>query len=183
MITKINILLYLTTIATSVLLIACTSNIDTDYNDEFDFTQVKSYGIFPRESKFTELQRMSDFQRNRIELAIENQMDGQDFEYKNFEQADVIVTYFLVGNSLGDLQKYNKGVMACLACSQKEQASLNAGIRRSMLVIDILDSDKKRSVFRGFIKVDIKEKNTSEENQAETVQAVKQILSQFPPKQ
>lgn len=160
----------------------CSSSPETSFNEEFDFSSVKTYSLFPRDSKFTELQEMSDFQRNRIELAVENQMEQQQFSYSQFEQADVIISYFLVGSSLRDLQKYNKGVKACLACSQNEQAALNKKIRTSMLILDVLDSKRKRSVFRGYAKVDLDPENTSEENQQETTQAVQLILSKFPPK-
>ncbi|WNC69273.1 DUF4136 domain-containing protein [Thalassotalea nanhaiensis] len=159
----------------------CSTSPDTSFNNEFNFANVKTYSLFPRESKFTELQEMSDFQRNRIELAVEQQMELQQFSYTHFEQADVIISYFLVGNSLRELQKYNKGVKACLGCSQNEQAALNKDIRTSMLVLDVLDSEKKRSIFRGYTKVDLDPKNTSEENQQETIEAVQLILSQFPP--
>ncbi|WNC71667.1 DUF4136 domain-containing protein [Thalassotalea psychrophila] len=166
----------------SVLFITgCSTSTETSFNDEFDFTVVKTYSLFPRESKFTELQEMSDFQRNRIELAVEKQMELQNFSYTQFEQADVIISYFLVGNSLSELKKYNKGVKACLGCSQNEQAVLNKDIRTSMLVLDVLDSDKKRSIFRGYTKLDLDPEDTSEENQQETIEAVQLILSQFPP--
>ena len=172
----------LSCIFVSVLFInGCSTSPETSFNDEFDFAVVKTYSLFPRESKFTELQEMSDFQRNRIELAVEKQMELQHFSYTQFEQADVIISYFLVGNSLGELKKYNKGVKACLGCSQNEQATLNKDIRTSMLVLDILDSEKKRSVFRGYTKLDLDPENTSEENQQETIEAVQLILSQFPP--
>ncbi|WOH37139.1 DUF4136 domain-containing protein [Thalassotalea fonticola] len=160
----------------------CSSSPETSFNEEFDFSSVKTYSLFPRESKFTELQDMSDFHRNRIELAVEKQMEKQDFSYSQFEQADVIISYFLVGKSLRELQKYNKGVKACLGCSDKEQAALNKEIKTSMLVLDILDSEKKRSVFRGFTKLDLDVEDTSEENQQETIEAVQMILSKFPPK-
>lgn len=175
-------LILLSLVIFSVVFIAgCSSSAETSFNEEFDFSSVKTYSLFPRESKFTELQEMSDFQRNRIELAVEKQMELQHFSYTQFEQADVIISYFLVGNSLSELKKYNKGVKACLGCSQNEQAALNKDIRTSMLVLDILDSENKRSIYRGYAKVDLDPENTSEENQQETIEAVQLILSQFPP--
>lgn len=169
-------------IFSAVFINGCSTTPETSFNDEFDFSSVKTYSLFPRESKFTELQEMSDFQRNRIELAVEQQMEQQHFSYSQFEQADVIISYFLVGNSLRELQKYNKGVKACLGCSKNEQAALNKEIKTSMLVLDVLDSEKKRSIFRGYTKLDLDVEDTSEENQQETIEAVQLILSQFPPK-
>lgn len=83
---------------------------------------------------------------------------------------------------MGELQKYNKGVKACLGCSENEQATLNKEIKTSMLVLDVLGSEKKRSVFRGVTQLDLDVEDTSEDNQQETIAAVKIILSQFPPK-
>lgn len=169
-------------VGASLMLASCATPPKTTHSESYNFSIVKSYSLFPRESKFTELQRMSDFQRNRIELAIENQMEAQDFEYKELEKSDVVISYFLVGRSLSDLKRYNRRVKACLGCSKKEQERLNKDIRTSMIILDVLDNTKKRSIFRGYSKVKIDEENTSDENQQEMVEAISTILSQFPTK-
>lgn len=182
MIKTMNTLFRSIIISMCLLLAACSTLPETSHSDNYNFSEIKSYSLFPRESKFTELQRMSDFQRNRIELAIENQMEVQNFEYKELEKADVVVSYFLVGRSLTELKKYNRRVRACLGCSNKEQDALNKDIRTSMIILDVLDNTKKRSIFRGYSKVKIDQETTSDENQQEMVEAITGILSQFPPK-
>ena len=162
------------------LLAGCTSSPKTTHNLEFDFASVKSYSLFPRESKFSELQRMNDFERNRIELALEQQMESIGLEYKELEESDVVVTYFLVGNSLRNLQQYNKGVKACIACTPKEQLALNKEVRTSMLIIDVLDRETKTTVFRGMQKIDLDVEENSEEQNVEVIRVVSEILTLLP---
>ncbi|NMP15908.1 MULTISPECIES: DUF4136 domain-containing protein [unclassified Thalassotalea] len=162
------------------LMLGCASEPTSSVNPDFNFTQVKTFSLFPRESRFSDIQSLSDYERNRIELAIEQKMEESGFDYKPLEDADVVISYFLVGRSLRELQTYNKLVRACLGCAQAEQQRLNQDIRSSMLVIDVLDSVKRRSVFRGFVKVDLDIENSSDENQQEIIAAVDQILGQLP---
>ena len=49
--------------------------------------------MFPRDSKFNEVQYLSDFQRNRVEISIEKVMEQRNFSYTEYEQADVVVEH------------------------------------------------------------------------------------------
>lgn len=165
----------------TLFLSGCSTNADYRFQQDYDFAKVTTYGIFPRESKFSEIQYLSDFQRNRIELSIEKVMEQRNFSYAEYEQADVVVSYFWVGRSLKELKDYNKGVKACLGCSAAEQQRLNKDIKSSMLIIDIIDNAKKRSVYRSFVKIKLKEDNSSDENNDLIIEAVAEMLASFPP--
>ena len=165
----------------TLLISGCSSNPEYRFDQEYNFAQVKTYGIFPRESKFSEIQYLSDFQRNRIELSIENVMEQRNFSHAEYEQADVVVSYFWVGRSLQELKDYNKGVKACLGCSAAEQQGLNKDIKISMLIIDIIDNETKRSVYRSFNEIKLKEDNSSDENNNLIIEAVIEMLANFPP--
>ncbi|MEW6998199.1 DUF4136 domain-containing protein [Colwelliaceae bacterium BS250] len=165
----------------TLLISGCSSQTEYRFDQDYDFSQVKTYGIFPRESKFSDIQHLSDFQRNRIEISIENVMEQRNFSYAEYEKADVVVSYFWVGRSLQELREYNKGVKACLGCSPSEQQDLNKDIKSSMLIIDIIDNANQRSVYRSFVKIKLKEGNSSDENNDLIIEAVAEMLANFPP--
>ncbi|MDN3653349.1 DUF4136 domain-containing protein [Thalassotalea ponticola] len=145
----------------------------------YNFNRVDSYSLFARDSKFTGLQSLSDYQRNRIELAIERKMERLGYQYDSLAQADIVVSYFLVGSSLAELENYNRFVRACLGCSEQQQQQLNKAIRSSMLIVDVLDGERKRSVYRGYTHVDLDIEHNSDENQQQIIDAVDQILGQL----
>ena len=163
-----------------MILTGCSVDPDYRYTEGYDFNNIKSYSLFPRESKFSSIQQLSDFQRNRIELTIEEEMERLHLTYKDYEAADVVVSYFIVERSLTELKAYNKGVGACLGCSNNQQKELNKDIKTSMLIIDVLDNDNKRSVYRSFVDMKLGEKNTSDENNEIIKEAVKNLLINFP---
>lgn len=49
------------------------------YHDNFDFSTVKSYSLYDRNSPFTETQSLLDTRRNVIEIAIERTMASKKF--------------------------------------------------------------------------------------------------------
>lgn len=161
-------------------LAGCSVDPEFRYTKEYDFSAVKTYSLFPRESKFSSIQQISDFQRNRIELSIEEEMEGFYLTYKDYEDADVVVSYFIVENSLKELKAYNKGVAACLGCSNNQQKELNKDIKTSMLIIDVLDNENKRSVYRSFVDMKLDDKSTSDENNEIIKEAVKNLLINLP---
>ncbi|TRX55895.1 DUF4136 domain-containing protein [Thalassomonas sp. M1454] len=158
----------------------CSVSPEYRFNEEYDFSQIKSYSLFPRESKFSSIQQLSDFERNRIELTIEEEMERFALVYKDFEEADVVVSYFFVERSLKELKAYNKGVGACLGCSDNQQKQLNKDIKTSMLIVDVLGNEKKRSIYRSFVDMKLDEKDTSDENNAVIKEAVRNVLANFP---
>ncbi len=168
------------TLLSALLVAACTSNTKFNYDVKYDFANISNYSIYPRGSKFNDIQHLSDYQRNRFEIAIEQAMEQRNYPYQNYLQADIVVSYFLVKQSLQELKVYNKAVKACIACGEAEQQQLNKDIKSSMLIIDIVDNKKKRSVYRSFAKLKLSAENNSEENQDLIDQAIENILINFP---
>ncbi|WP_185968034.1 DUF4136 domain-containing protein [Thalassotalea sp. PS06] len=159
-----------------LLITGCSSQPSAQYNADYDFVDISSYSLFPRHHEFNDVQRLSDFQRNRIELAIEHAMDELAFSYTEQDEADVVVSYFLVQTSLQELKNYNRKVKACLICTEKEQRSLNRKIRTDMLIIDLISTSNMRSVYRQSSPLKMKPKNTSDENRQLIIEAVQESL-------
>ena len=66
------------------------------YFHHFNFSKVQSYTFYGRNDENFDYQSLSDVTRNSIELALEKQLDKQGLVYKDFNQADIIVSYFWV---------------------------------------------------------------------------------------
>lgn len=165
------------------------------YQTKFDFDSVRAYSFLPRDSVANEEQNLSDVIRNNIELAVEQVLDDSGFHYTEARQSDLVVAYHLVqGQSRGRyqivvnhqaLKRYNLGVKYCEYCmksgsdpSSRRLWSFEAG----SLILDLLDPDNKRSVWRSVYPVKIKAEDNSRKVQEKIQTAITQMLAQYPGK-
>ena len=167
------------------LLTACASNKKAGvvFHDSFDFSAVKSYGLYDRNSTFSDTQSLLDARRNAIEIAIERTMANKKFSYAEVEQADVIVTYHVFTGKHGDYSNYNKMVRFCTQCLrattwQTEQKY--SPVSRGSLILDLVDPQQSRSVWRSIYPLTLKEKENSAETHDRIKDAVSAMLAQYP---
>ncbi len=168
-----------------ILLNACSSvkKAGVVYHDGFDFTAVKSYSFYDRNSTFSETQSLLDSRRNAIEIAIERTMAEKKFGYAEIEQADVIVTYYMFNDKRGDYSNYNKAVHFCTHCLRATTWQTDqkyASVSRGSLVLDLVDPKQNRSVWRSVYPLNLKEKENSAETNDRIKQAVSIMLAQYP---
>lgn len=146
-----------------------------------NFKNLSSFSLFARSSSFYNSQNISDASRNRIENAIEIGMEKQGLEYLSAEDADIIVSYFVVGR--GSLKRYNRAVRFCQHCNQ-EQRELESmrQYEPGSIVLDALDTGKQKSIWRSVIKPAFKpNKKTSLYKQEKAVkEAILGALAGFP---
>jgi len=167
------------------LLSACSSNRSAGvvYHESFDFSQVKSYSLYNRNSPFTDSQNLIDIRRNAIEIAIERSMGNQKFNYTVPEQADVIVTYYLLNGIPGEYDKYNDVVRFCVQCLRAntwQTTKQYSNVTKGSLILDLVDPKQKRSVWRSAYPLDIDVKDNSAELNEKIQQAVSLMLAQYP---
>ena len=168
-----------------ILLSACSSVKKTGvvYHERFDFTAVKSYSLYDRNSAFSETQSLLDARRNAIEIAIERTMTNKKFNYAEVEQADVIVTYHLFNGNRGDYAKYNKATHFCANCLRAATWKVDnkyKPVNRGSLVLDIVDPKKNRSVWRSNYPLNLKAKENSAKTNDKIKEAVAIMLAQYP---
>ncbi len=167
------------------LLNACSFNEDAGvvYHDSFDFAAVQSYSLYERNSAFTETQSLLDSRRNAIEIAIEGMMAKKHFNYTEPEQADVIVTYYVMNGKRSDYSSYNKVVHFCQHCLRATAWKTDnryANATHGSLILDLVDPKKQRSVWRSVYPLDIKDKDNSAKRNEKIQQAVASMLAQYP---
>ena len=153
------------------------------YHNQFDFSQVKTYGFYPLDSEFTEVQSLSYNLRNSIEIAIEKTMEKQAFSYAEIDSADILVTYHLLTGKSRDYSRYNKAVLFCQHCLKANtwhQSDNAVKLSKGSLIIDLVDPKKNRSVWRSAQPLSIKDKDNSREVNQKIQQAVQFMLSQYP---
>ena len=161
---------------------ACSTNNNAVYHNEFTFSDITSYSIYNRNSEFTDIQSLSDTRRNSIEIAIEKHMERLDFNYKDPENSDIIVTYHILKKD-SDYKLYNKAVLFCQQCLQAshwKQGEDKFKVEKGSLIIDLIDPVRKRSVWRSVQPLIFKDKDNSQEINEKISQAVHDMLSQYP---
>lgn len=153
------------------------------YHDNFDFSTVKSYSLYDRNSPFTETQSLLDTRRNVIEIAIERTMASKKFSYQPLDTADVIVTYHVFNGKRSEYAKYNEAVRFCTECLRATTWKTDqqySSINRGSLVIDLIDPKQKRSVWRSIYSLNLKPKENSAETNDKIKQAITAMLAEYP---
>ncbi len=164
---------------------ACSSNkiAGVVYHDSFDFSEVKSYSFYGRNSAFSETQSLLDTRRNAIEIAIERTMAKKKFSYKELDKADVIVTYHVFNGKRKDYSKYNEEVHFCTHCLRATTWKTDqqySSISQGSLVLDLIDPKNNRSVWRSVYPLDLNVTENSADTNNRIKQAVSAMLAEYP---
>ena len=162
---------------------ACSTHSDAVYQTNFNFSKVKNYSIYQRDSTFTNTQNLTDSKRNSIEIAIEKALDHQGFQYQEIDKADMVITYHMLNGKKDDYRDYNKEVLFCHHCL-KASNWYNEGdklkIKLGSLIIDLIDPKRKRSVWRNIAPLKINDKDNSQVVNDKIQQTVMLMLQQYP---
>lgn len=167
-----------------ILLVGCSGKptYQTKHANNVDFIALSTYSLYHRNSAFSEYQNMSDTTRNSIEIAIEKAFDKQGWQYKVPEDAQVIVAYHLV-ERLTELKKYNRGVKYCRPCLPvqvpEKQRNFHA-MQPGTLIIDMVDVNHHRTIWRGISRLKINERDHSLEAQEKIEQAINGLVDAVP---
>jgi len=168
-----------------ILISACSSvqKAGVVYHDSFNFSAVKSYSFYDRNSLFSETQSLLDNRRNGIEIAIEHSMAKSKFSYETLGRADVIVTYHIFNGKRKDYSAYNKVVHFCTHCLRATTWKTDqkySSISQGNLILDLIDPKQNRSVWRSVYPLNLKEKENSAETNDRIKQAVSTMLAEYP---
>jgi len=174
------LILFLITLSLS----ACSNKVATaKYRDSFNFSSLKSYSTYNRNSAFSDFQNINDTTRNSIEIAIEQVLDNKGYHYKKVDAADIVITYHLVNRNKKELKKYNKGIRYCHWCLKAGVENINQRhwqMKPGSLIIDLVDVQDNRSVWRSVYPLSIAEKDSSSEIQEKIVLAINAMMLQLP---
>jgi len=172
-------------LALIISLVSCSTmnGATTSFRDSFDFSSVESYSTYGRNSAFGDLQNLNDTTRNIIELAIEQGFDENGFRYKNFKNADIIISYHVLDHNFSELREYNQQVKYCGYCLSAggiTRSELEKKLRPGSLVLDIIDPKNQRSVWRSIYPLGFRDTDNSREIQQKISQAIDSMLRDYP---
>ncbi|BFM10028.1 DUF4136 domain-containing protein [Simiduia litorea] len=171
---------------------ACTylPSAETDWDEKFDFTKVKTYSFIDREKLRTMTPLTDDITRNRIENAIEKKMAAQGIAFeKDRSKADTLVSYHVTTKDKQDIQTYNVGVNHCWNCGWGRGMGMGMGTTdvrvrdytEGTLIIDMIDPSINEAVWRGQLSAKISNLKTQQERIDAINYAVDTILETYPP--
>jgi hypothetical protein len=159
--------------ALAALLTGCsTITVNQDYNSEYDFSKLKSFGFLP----VTENSGIDQINANRIKDAILTNLSARGFTPS--EQADFGIALYFSTKTKTSVQDYGYGYgyghwgMRDVEVSQYDEGTL---------VIDFIDIAGKELVWRGSGTGVVSGSASAEERTQKINNAVTQILEQFPP--
>lgn len=175
----------LSCLACFIILSACsvTQIATTSFSDGFDFSKVKSYGTYGRNSVFGDLQNINGAIRNNIELTIEQQFDERGLLYQGIDNADIVIAYHLLNNKNGEFKNYNQQVKYCGYCLNAEKnvrKEIERKFKPGSLVIDIIDPKSQRSVWRSVYPLGFNPQDNSQDIQDKISRAIKTMLFDYP---
>jgi hypothetical protein len=176
-------------LAVSVLVLsACTSTPDWDYDKSVKFTNYKTFAW----SADADLKnhggsayQINDLMEKRIRNAITDTMLKYDIKLVDAKNADIFVNYHASVDSKIEVDSFNTSYTARWNYwgfgyqTQTHAREYDVGT----LVIDVIDKTSNQLVWRGAKEGRLRDKQTPEQRTLSVNKTVSAILANFPPKQ
>lgn len=165
--------------------LACsTLRVSTDYDPQADFARYHTYAWLPEEPGPTGSPRLdSPLLHERIRKAVDRALEAKGFQ--RTENPDFLVRFDLTSQRKLDVDTYNAGFYRgygyWMSLPQTEIREYEEG----SLVIDVIDREEKKVVWRGIGQRRLRSSGTDEDpeelqKRADAVAAA--VLADFPPK-
>ena len=190
-------------LAGAALLAACASSPpkpEVDYKSDYNFSQVRKIAFYDDSGLISGNNPipLSDMERDRIDLALEQALRAKGYELleeKDADQADMLISWTLITNAKTDVRTYETPAMGmtagygryggynrysmynCWGCTQTEVSVQN--YTEGTFIVDMIDPKLKKSVWRGLILSRLKGKLESDQDKYNAV--ADSIFASFPP--
>ncbi len=170
----------------SVLLLgACSTNYvpETDQSSSYNFANVDTYSVIGDEQLKNPM--FSDIGRKRFDAAIDISMQQRNVEEVSADKADVLVSYFVVTKGKIKVNStYSAGYSSCYRCGYAYGGGATHINTRNYvegtLVVDIIDNDTNRSVYRSTLTKPLKSYETAQEREQAINKVVKDMMEKLP---
>lgn len=182
-----------------MLIVACASappEPTVDFKSDYDFSPNKTIAFMPDSGQVSgdlSARYISDITRDRVDLAIRKAAEAKGYRFvDDIQQADVLITWHLVGQDKTDVRTYNTGasygaaygrygaynrhsMYSCWSCGSETTVRQYT---QGTFIVDLVDPALQQSVWRSVIESKLKD-NASQE-QATYDNAAKRILAALP---
>ena len=176
-------------------LYSCSSkNISIDYDPEISFASLKTYHWVPGTPKKTGNIKLdsNSLYHSRIKKEIDNWLGSRGYSKKEQSQTDFLVTYYVMVEKRTELLSINDyyGYPGYWGYGHYGYYGFSGGYNRQYLyefdygtlIIDIVNSETKKLMWRGSIAQQVYEGQKPEKRIARIAKAVNGILRNFPPR-
>jgi hypothetical protein len=164
------------TLISAILLVRCsTISVMQDYDPDYDFSKLKTFGFLP----IPEDAGIDQLNANRFGDAIKNELTAKGYTVS--EKADFGVAILFGKQTKTNITSYGYGYGPYWG---RYGGTTNIDVSQydeGTLVIDVIDMTEKELVWRGTGTGALNPNATVEERTANINNAVAQILAQFPP--
>ena len=178
------------TIVLALLLSACTSMVNVDYDHETNFKSYKTYKVNPSPVRVTEDTRInSPFMHQRIMSELNKAFESKGFKELNVNQSFDVEYYLDIKQ---DFETQDSGAVSLGIGSYGHHSSVGFGftipvgeaysVDLLVLTIDVVSSKSKKLIWRGSLGYHLYEGATPETYTSLIRKLVKEILKEYPPK-
>lgn len=171
-----------------LLISACSSTADWDYDKSVEFANYKTFAWSPEadlKNNGGNAYQINDLMEKRVRNAIIEAMLAQNIKLVETQDADILVNYHASIDSKIETDSFNTTYSARWNYwgigyqTQTHAREYDVGT----LVIDIIDKQSNQLVWRGAKEGRLKNKQTPEQRTNSVNKTVSEILKNFPPKQ
>ncbi|MFY8272702.1 DUF4136 domain-containing protein [Pseudoalteromonas sp. SSDWG2] len=168
-----------------VLLSACASSPDYDYDKSVNFTEYKTFAWFPNATlaKGATNYQISELMERRVRQAISDELTAKGMTFTDAANADILVNYHASVESKVDVDTFSTGYSArwdYWGISHNVQTTTRE-YKVGTLVVDVIDKASNQLVWRAANEGRLKKNQTPEERTAAVQESVAEILSHYPP--
>jgi hypothetical protein len=172
--------------ALAALLAGCSGKmqVQTDFDKEADFTHYRTWDWLPGESGVTENLVVDDASvKERIESAIDEGFKSIGYE-RTSGAPDFFVKYYLgYGQEINtrNIENYYAYLNYAVFVPHVKQSYTDVW-ETGTLIIDVIDAEGKKLVWRGYAETDVNPQAGPRENEPKLQKAIKMTLEKFPQK-
>lgn len=164
---------------------ACASiSVEHQFDPEADYASYHTYDWMPTDSRRIDLKASDPLVEQRIRDAIDRELGAKGLRKADSSDPDIRVAYLLVLDEELDSQTLYERADPDWRYRNYGPSTLTTRsglLTVGTLVIDVFDTRRKESVWRGVAEGQVKQDQDPEERRKRINDAVGKILAEFPP--
>ncbi|UZE97076.1 DUF4136 domain-containing protein [Alkalimarinus alittae] len=173
---------------TAIALSACSSlKTNSDYDPEINFDNLKTYAWIVKQTDKPSYQ-LNSLLDGRVRASVDKQLQLKGLSKTDTNDADILINYLTQIDKKVNIDTFNSsfGYSPYYGAGWRRGGSIQTHTTVNeyevgTLVLDIVDRQSNRLIWRGSVADTIREKNTPEERMNSINAAVIEMLKQYPP--